>query len=160
MVILQLIALLSLATITFQDLKERMVSWLLFPITGGLLIALHIQNSTWEDFLIFGLGNVILTSSILFLLWIYTKLLRKQEFLNVSFGLGDVLFLYVLALGFPTVTFIVLLALSLCFSVLAFIVLNYFVSTITVPLAGFMSIFLNVILIMDLSIEQISLYQL
>jgi hypothetical protein len=155
---LELAAILGFGTIAFQDLKERMVHWVLFPIMGLLLAALQLQHISWEFVLFFGLANTALVSGVLLLLFLYTKYIGKKKFLNHSFGLGDVLFMYAFALGFPMVTFIVLFSCSLCFSLLGFVVLNYFVKTETVPLAGFMGIFLGMVLLWNLFTDAFTLY--
>jgi len=156
--ILQLFTILGFTLIAFQDLKERMVHWILFPIVGVLLAHTHFRN-TDINFFLFSIGiNLLTISALLTILWAYTKFIKKNKFLNTSFGLGDVLFLYAFALGFPPLSFIVLLASSICFSLLAFVILNYFKKEETVPLAGFMGIFLGTILILNLLTNSFSLY--
>ncbi|MEX0275118.1 MAG: hypothetical protein AB3N16_12145 [Flavobacteriaceae bacterium] len=156
--VLHILTILSCTAIAVQDIKDRMVYWVLFPITGILLGSLYLQHSSLPNFVLNVSTHLLLVAVIIALLWVYTKFLRKQEFLNASFGFGDVLCLIAFALGFPTVTFIVLLASGLCFSVLAFIVLNYFVNAITVPLAGFICLFLIGILLLSNFSAYVSLY--
>lgn len=156
--ILQLFTIVGFAIIAFQDLKERMVHWILFPVLGILLGWTHFRN-TDGNFFWFSLGfNLVIVTALITILWLYTKLIRRKGFLNTSFGLGDILFLYAFALGFPPLSFIVLLAASICFSLLAFVILNYFNKEETVPLAGLMGIFLGVILILNLFTSSFSPY--
>ena len=149
--VFQLFAILGFTIIAVQDIKKRMVQWMLFPLVGVFLALAHCQNSTPETFLIFSLSNVFLVSAILFILWLYTRFITGKRFLNSSFGLGDLLFFYAFALGFPTITFVVLLAFSLCFSLLAHVVLRFFSNKETVPLAGYMSLFLITIFMLFFS---------
>lgn len=158
MLLLEVVTILGFGAIAFQDLRERLVHWVLFPIIGILLAALHLQHTKFEFFLFFSFFNVLLITGILLILWLYTKYIKKKGFINTSFGLGDVLFLYAFALGFPTVTFILLFACSLCFSLLAFVILNYFDHKGTVPLAGLMGIFLGAIFLWNVFTHQFSLY--
>jgi len=158
--ILKMLTIIGFITIAYQDIKDRMVYWVLFPIIGILLSSLYFKQSEFINFIINIGSNIIIVGIIMLLLWIYTKVLRRQDFLNVSLGLGDILFLCAFALGFPTVTFIVLLASCLCFSVLAFVVLNYFVNARTVPLAGFMCLFLSIILLFSNIPGVVSLYRI
>lgn len=65
-----------------------------------------------------------------------------------SIGLGDILFFYAFGTGFQTVTFIVLLACSILFSLFTFLILKNRLKLKTVPLAGFMGLFLMVVLAM------------
>jgi len=83
-----------------------------------------------------------------------------MEFLNVSFGLGDLLFFYALAFGFPTVTFLVLFVLSILFSLFVFALLKTKKGTETVPLAGLMGLFLTGVLLVSFFPNAPSLYLL
>lgn len=135
-----------------------MVHWVLFPIVG-LLLGLTLLKHTGITFFLFALGfNILIVTSILTILWLYTTFIRKRVFLNTSFGLGDILFLYAFALGFPPFSFIILLASSICFSILAFVVLRYFKKEETIPLAGFMGVFLSVTLILSFVVQDLSPY--
>lgn len=142
----------------FQDLKDRMVMWIIFPVIGLLLFVLHLINSHWEVGLIYILTNILIISGVLLLLYLYTKHILKQKFLNVSFGLGDILFLYALALGFPTITFIIVLVGSIFFSLIAFLLLKRYKEMSTVPLAGLMGLFLIGLVLFSFSSYTPSLY--
>ena len=155
---IQLLTILSCTAIAIQDIRERMVYWILFPIMGIFLGWLHLLHTDVNRFIINIGGNVFIMVCLLMILWAYTKFLRKQQFLNASLGLGDVLCFFAFALGFPTVTFIVLLASSLCFSVLSYIVLNYYVDAKTVPLAGFICLFLIGVIVISEVTGFVSLY--
>jgi len=50
--------------IAFQDFKERMVSWVLFPLVGIALGLLYVQNTAFEQYYPFVIANVILVSVI------------------------------------------------------------------------------------------------
>jgi hypothetical protein len=155
---LQIITILVFGTIAYQDVKERMVYWVLFPVSGFLLGAMHLKESSYTNFIISVSANILLVCSILLLLWIYFKIIKKQRFLNVSIGVGDILFFYAFALGFPIITFMILLISCFYFSLLAFVVLNFFVKAKTIPLAGFMCIFLIGILLISNLPGSVSLY--
>lgn len=158
MLLLQTLTLAGCGIMAFQDFRDREVTSVLFPILGLTLGVLHLFHVDLSLFFVSVLGNSIVVSSILLILWAVTKYIFKKAFLNVSFGLGDVLFLYALALGFPTVTFIYLLVGSICFSLVAFILLNRFKKMKTVPLAGLMGIFLMAVTLLTLFPNTPSLY--
>ncbi|UJH68654.1 hypothetical protein [Allomuricauda sp. SCSIO 65647] len=149
MLFLELLTMLGFGMIAHQDFKERAVLWVLFPILAVLLALLHLRHMPFDHFAWFALLNMLLVSLILLVLWAYTKHIMQQKFLNTAFGLGDMLFLYAFALGFPTVTFIVLLVGALCFSILAYLALKPFMEMETVPLAGLMGIFLIGVLVLS-----------
>lgn len=138
----ELLTVLCLAVVAYQDFRERAVIWFLFPALAILWSISHIQHSPIDVFLRSALLNVLLVASVLLLLWLYTVAVIGKRFLNTAFGLGDMLFLFAFALGFPTVTFIVLLASSLCFSLLAHFGLPSLREAGTVPLAGLMGCFM------------------
>lgn len=140
--VLQLLSAVGLGIMAYQDMRDREVSWLLFPILGvslGLTFGLQVGLTV----LLYAiLLNLVLVTVMVALLWSITKFFFKKPFLNVSFGLGDLLLLYVFALGFPTMTFVYLLVGSLLFSLVAFIIMKLVLQSQTVPLAGLMGLFL------------------
>ncbi|MDC6384613.1 hypothetical protein D2V93_06965 [Flagellimonas taeanensis] len=158
MLALQTLTFAGCGIMAFQDFKDREVTWVLFPILGLLMALLHLFHVEMTLFFVSVLGNVVVVSGILLILWAVTKYIFKKVFLNVSFGLGDVLFFYALALGFPTITFIYLLVGSICFSFVAFFLLNRFIKMKTVPLAGLMGIFLMAVTLLTLFPNTPSLY--
>ena len=158
--IFQTAACLSFGIIAVQDIRDRMVTWVLFPLAGIFLALAHLQQTILPLFLISSATNILLVTAVLLLLWGYTRYIRKKAFLNTSFGLGDILFLYAFALGFPTLTFTVLFTAAMVFSLLAFVILQYFRKSETVPLAGFLGIFLIVLFLLQLIPPGISLYRI
>ncbi|MEP3210681.1 MAG: hypothetical protein ABJN95_15875 [Maribacter sp.] len=78
--------------------------------------------------------------------------------MNHSIGLGDVLFFFVMGAGFPTMTFIILFACSLFFSLFTYLLFKSSMRVKTVPLAGLMSLFLSAVLMLDVIYGLPSLY--
>lgn len=149
---------LACALIAFQDFKDRMVSWVLFPALGIGLGFLYLNQVSFEQYYPFVLINFIMVTAIIVILFLYTKFIAKMEFLNVSFGLGDLLFFYALALGFPTITFLVLFVVAILFSLGTFLVLKSKLKEPSIPLAGLMGVFLIGILLASFSPFVPSLY--
>lgn len=144
--------------IAFQDFKERMVSWILFPLLGVALGGLYLVHVPFAQYYPFVLVNILLISIVVFILFLYTKYISKQGFLNVSFGLGDLLFFYALALGFPTMTFLVLFSVSMVFALGTTLLWNRNRKMPTVPLAGLMGVFLCFVLLISFFPDLPSLY--
>lgn len=142
----------------YQDLKDREVLWVLFPILGTSLALTYGMQVGISIFVYMIAVNLTLTTYIILLLWAITKFVFKKNFLNVSFGLGDLLLLYVLGLGFPTMTFVILLVGSLLFSVVAFFIMKLWLHAKTVPLAGLMGLFLMATTLLTLIPGTPSLY--
>lgn len=142
MVVLQLLSAVGLGIMAYQDMRDREVSWLLFPVLGTCLAFTFAFQVGLTVFLYAILLNLALVTVMVALLWAITKFIFKKTFLDVSFGLGDLLLLYVFALGFPTMTFVYLLVGSLLFSLVAFMVMKLVLQSQTVPLAGLMGLFI------------------
>ena len=107
---LKLLLIITLLSITYQDLKEREVSVFLFVVVGLLLGYFHFIESTTEVFLISIALNICIVLIILLILFLYSKIKLKMK-LSQTFGIGDAIFFSVLAIGFPTATFLVLFSL-------------------------------------------------
>jgi len=142
MLYIQLVVIICCGIIAFQDFRERAVLWFLFPILAIALAVLHLKNNSLEAFLWFSLINFILVSVILLVLFLYTKYIMRKKFINVSFGIGDILFFYALTLGFPSITFIFIFVGSILFSIILFLIFKNKWSLNTVPLAGLMGLYL------------------
>lgn len=160
MVLLKILALAVCGTIAYQDLKDRMVIWVAFPMMALILTSIHLASSGWELVLWFSATNLLLVSGILLLLFLYTEFVSKKKFLNTSLGLGDILFFYAFSLGFPTLTFVILFVGALLFSLFLFLLLKSVQNMETVPLAGFMSLFLIGTMTVSFFIKTPNLYQL
>ena len=155
---LKILALSCCILIAGQDFRERAVYWFLFPLLAVILGALHYAHATPSFFCYAAVTNMVLTTLIIGVLYLFAKYIIEREFMNHSMGLGDILFFYAISLGFPSITFIVLFASSVLFSLISFIILNKNRNMETVPLAGLMSIFFIVVLTYSLFFESPSLY--
>lgn len=159
--VIKVISCITLLFIAYQDFKERRVYWFLFPLLGASLLYLHfLHTGIFKILTYYILLNIILISLILLILFLFTNLVLKKQFLNHSFGLGDILFFYAFALGFPTITFTILFANALIFSFLFFFILKKTQNFKTAPLAGLMSLFLFFILGISIFTDTTLLYNL
>lgn len=140
--------ILILLGITVQDIKDRKVFLLLFVLAGILIGVIHFKEVLPEQFLVSVIINCCVILTIIGVLFIYSKIALKKS-LKDSFGLGDFLFFIVIAIGFPTATFLVLFSFSLVFSLLLYLVLKKKLKHQTVPLAGFQSLFISTIFIVN-----------
>lgn len=132
-----------LGYITYQDSKEQQVYLLLFPLIGILMGLKHFLNSSLGPFL-YAIGiNLIVITIMMLSIYLYSRFKLNQKLLKV-FGLGDLLLFICLALAFSSLSFIVIFVASLIFSLLLHLSLR---SKDTVPLAGYMSLFLSVVYI-------------
>jgi hypothetical protein len=140
MIVIKLLILVVMGLIFYQDQKDRMVYWFLYPIIGILGFSIQLNFVILEVLLINSFTNLIVIATLLSVLWVYSKLIRKQSLINIGLGLGDILFFVFLSFCFPIVTFIVLFVFSLLFSLLLHLLIKS-KNNATIPLAGYMSLF-------------------
>ena len=139
---------MGLLAIFFQDLRERKVYWYLFPLVAASFGALHLLRAGIYQWGIHILINLSLVALILLLIAAYANLMLKKPFLE-TFGPGDVLMLLALCFSFASGTFVILLSFSLLFSLALYILVQKRSSSDTVPLAGNMSIFYSMVLVVS-----------
>lgn len=139
------ILLCSLALIIYQDLKTRTILWVLLPITALAGGALHKAHTSWPLFGVHVGINLCLVAISIGILYLYARFKLKRPFLQETFGLGDALFFLVFAFLFPTITFLNFFVFSLLFSLIISLFLRKFRGTSTLPLAGYMGLFLIVV---------------
>lgn len=139
---LKLSLAIALLLIVIQDFKHQLVWWFLFPIValcGGWLF----KNSvSWSDFGIQVSVNLSLILVIIGVLFLYSKWKLKRNFLNDTFGAGDLLFFLAFALCFPTLIFLNFFVFSLLFSMIISLFLRFRFGRVSIPLAGAMALFL------------------
>jgi len=139
MLIVKIILIVTLGLILFQDVKERQVYWFLFPLVGFCFGVLHFFKTLPELFYTSVSMNILFTSVLLIIVYLYTKLKLKTNFKN-AFGLGDVLFFLMVSFSFSTISFVILFICALIFSLVLHLTLKK-QSLTAVPLAGYMSLF-------------------
>ncbi|WP_457617863.1 hypothetical protein [Lutibacter sp.] len=150
---------ISLLWVAYQDFKERKVYSFLFLISGGLLTSLHISNTNLIQFLISSGINLSFIGVLLTILMLFSKIIFKKSF-NQTFGWGDLLFFIVMALSFPTITFLVLFSFSLFFSLLVFLLFKSRWNYKTVPLAGLQALFVMGVIILNKIFSFSNLYMI
>jgi hypothetical protein len=143
--------------IALQDFLERKVFLWLIVFSGLIISAFHFREVNFEQFILSTILNFSIVISIIIILYIYSKILLKKP-LNEAFGLGDFFFFLILAIGFPTATFLVIFSFSLLFS----ITIHYFFKKRfkynTIPLAGLQATFLCMIFILNWALNLKNLY--
>lgn len=155
----QIIFICILFTVFYQDFKERKVYLFLFILgmfSGSLI---YYQHALTEVFLVSISINTAIISTVALLLFLYTKIVLRKK-LSKAIGLGDLLFFIVLAVSFPTITFLTFLSTSLIFSLLLFLALKPTLKIKTVPLAGLQAFFISLVLIINWFFNFVNIYAL
>ncbi len=148
-----------LALITYQDFKQREVSVLLFFVVALIGGYLHYSAQYLNQFLLSLLINLSTVLILISILILYVKFIMKIK-LKESIGSGDLLFFIVFALSFPSVSFVLLLALSFVFSLVIFFILKQSLKNKTVPLAGLQAFFLGLVISLNTVFNFVNLYAL
>ena len=156
-VLFKIIGIACLPVIFLQDFKDRQVSILLLCISFFSFAAIHLLNSTWEGFLVSIAFNLLLLVMIIILLYTYVKIIRKRA-LKDAIGAGDIFFFSIMAVGFPTVTFVYLFATSLLFSLVIFYIFKRNLKSPLIPLAGFQALFLFIVMVFNTCFDFSNLY--
>lgn len=159
MLILKIILITSLGLIFYQDLKERLVYWFLFPILG-ICSAVLFHNSTLPELFYVSIGmNLMFIAILMAVLFLYAKLKLRSD-LDKVFGLGDMLMFICIAFSFSTISFIVIFVFSLFFALVLHLIVKQRTQLQTVPLAGYISLFFGIAHITQWTGVTTSLYAL
>lgn len=136
-----------------QDFKAREIHWSVFPILASLFIVEGVLSSSLADYLEGALYNLVFLAIQGVVLIIYFLIKRNSPItiINTSVGLGDILFLLVLILAFSNINFIVFYTLGLLLTLIIWLIIRPLLSERkdAVPLTGFLSVFLAVVLIFE-----------
>tara|TARA_B100001115_G_C15842908_1_gene423228 strand:+ start:196 stop:639 length:444 start_codon:yes stop_codon:yes gene_type:complete len=125
---------------TYQDLKFRGISWLLFPVVFALLL-FH----RWDEIYLhpFDLGlNLAFLLMIILLQYIYFNLFRKKS-IKSMIGLGDILFFPLIAVALSNDHFLLFFPISLIITLLV----SAFTRMKKIPLAGIQAALLTSVLV-------------
>ncbi|WP_461598689.1 hypothetical protein [Winogradskyella sp.] len=131
---------MALLMVFYQDMKERLVYWFLFPIIAicsGVLFYNNVMSELFKTSLII---NVCFVIFLIFIVFAYSKLKLRTSIFD-AFGLGDGLLFVALAFTFSSISFLVVFVFGLIFSLVMHLFLNNRSEHKNVPLAGYLSIF-------------------
>ncbi|TRW27071.1 general secretion pathway protein [Flavobacterium zepuense] len=130
-----------LLLIFWQDTKERLVLWFLYPLVGVVAYMLHAKTIGVLPSIVNTGLNLVFVLIILSISYLYIVVIKRRKYLNESIGAGDLLFFVSLPFAFATVAFTLLFVFSLLFSLLLHMIFKNRQVDKTVPLAGYMALF-------------------
>lgn len=155
--------IIFLMLISFQDFKQREISWILIPLIFLALIFKATQSITIDNLITNTLLNLTFITIQLLLLTIYMSIKNKKmvNILQQHIGLGDLLFFVVLCLAFSPVNFIVFYILSLIATLAGCIIYVTMFSKKEmkeIPLAGGMASVLVFVLLLNKIVTHLNFY--
>ncbi|MFL1012609.1 hypothetical protein [Flavisericum labens] len=139
---MKIILIITLGAILYQDVKERLVYWFLFPMVALCLGMLFYSNVIPQMFFASVFMNLIFIAILLLVVLLYSKIKLKTKF-NTVFGSGDIVFFLAMVFSFSTITFMILFISALIFSLVLHLVVKN--KQRSVPLAGYMSLFFGLV---------------
>jgi hypothetical protein len=142
---LKALLIIVFAVIFFQDIKDRLVFWFLYPVTGILGFGIQAENVGYKLASLYSMINLSLVAVILLVLFLYSRVKLKMRFVNGSMGMGDILLFIFLSFTFPTIAFVILFVFSLFFAIVMHYMLKNRSKHTNVPLAGYIALFFAVI---------------
>ena len=145
-----------LLRVFYEDIKDRKVTFIVLVILLLLGGFIHSQHQNLWVFFLSSLLNLSIVLTIILVLYVYANFKLKTS-LSKVFGLGDAFFFIVMAVSFPTATFLVLFATSLLFS---FVIAVLFKKTLKkfIPLAGLQALYIGLTLASNQLFHIINLY--
>ena len=146
MAVVKIILIMCLLMVFYQDMKERMVYWFLFPIIAICSGILLYNNMLTEVFKTTVMINLVFVVFLITVVFAYSKLKLKTS-ITQTFGLGDMLLFFALAFTFSSVSFLILFVFGLIFSLVLHLFLKNKSSHQNVPLAGYLSLFFAIVYI-------------
>lgn len=144
--ILSIVILLFLA---YQDVRSRGVSWILFPVLFLLFLLKTLQVKSVSQMLTYFGLNILMLLAVLALLTLYF-FIREGKIQNIVdryLGLGDICFWLVSAVCFAPVNFVLFFLASLILSLIIHLIVSQIQKDQTVPLAGYQSLCLIVLVV-------------
>jgi len=160
---IQILIVLLLAVLVYQDFKFRAISWIPLPILFVGFFILAEQGNTLAEISRFFLCNLLFVFLQLAALFVFFFIKEKRIFniINTYHGLGDVLFTIVLCMAFSTVNFIHFYLCSLIIAIIGYKMFMFLrpVAREGVPTAGIIALTLAVLILVKYLIPGIDFYR-
>jgi len=152
MLIAEILALMCLLFIGYQDLRYRAVYWICFPIVASLFLLIKTDKIGWYVSMQEAVFGLLFFALQFFLLWIYFSVKEKKRVALTSgyLGWGDVLFLVAVSFYFSPFNYIIFYVLSMVL-VLIYAIITRLVQSkkhLEIPLAGLQALMLSILIIL------------
>ena len=154
MLALQFITIGFLLPVIWQDFSSRTIHWPLIASSGIFLgINCYIENGPFDSIslVLKNLAFLIVLMSILVGYYVFRQR-STRSIINTSIGSGDLFFFLIMALSFSFLNFMFFYFLGLLFSLTIWLAFRMLINVkdISVPLAGMLSAYMIILLILDI----------
>lgn len=152
--ILHILICLVLLIILIQDFRFRSVHWVLFPTLFILIVT--------DSLLIFEIHNyltsiainllVVITQGLLLAAYYKIQGINLKDLFKGKIGLGDILFILIMAFAFSWSTFLFYYIAGLLFTLITWIIIRSVnnLKSQFVPLAGLLALFMTLVMLADI----------
>lgn len=151
--LIDIIIVLLLLLIVWQDFKYRLISWPLIPLIFISFLAKGFFIKPFAELTNYTVINACFIALQLAILTLYISLKNKKitNIINSQLGLGDILFFIAITIAFSPFNFILFYISGLIFSLLCYQLFLKIKTSATkeIPLAGLLSIVLIMLVLSD-----------
>jgi hypothetical protein len=145
---IEIVSIVICLAIFIQDLKDRMISVMLFALLGILQVCYFTFFTTAETNKTILLSNYLfILGQVLFLYLYFVYIRKKEDFFSQLFGMGDLFMMLCMALVFPLPQLLIYFLLSFTLGIVFALVRR---KATSIPLAGIMGILFCAILLIQL----------
>ena len=151
--LLKSLLIITFLVVFWQDTRDRLVYWFLYPFIGCLAIGVQFLQIGYVTTLINSAINLVFILLLVSVCYLYSKIIMKRRFVNESIGLGDILIFIFLCFTFATVAFFILFVFALLFSLMLHLYFKKKSINNNVPLAGYIAVFFAAVYLVSFFIE-------
>lgn len=151
--IIHIILAILLGIAFYQDWKFRAISWILFPVIGGIALwSFYSVSLPWKIVL----TNLVFVFVVIAFLMLYVSVKRGKptNIFKVDFGLGDLLFLIAITPLFIGLNYILFFISGMFLSGIIHWILSFSKENSRIPLAGYLAVYLILIEGVDLLVDK------
>lgn len=154
MILLEVLIIILLTVIFYEDVRYREVNLFLFIVTFILFIAKSILcNAMGMQFIL----NYSFIGFLLLIIIFFTKIKTGSfQTFDKTFGKGDLFLWIILAMGFSFLNYLIFITASFIFSLLAHLFIKQ--ENTSIPLAGFQALFYGIVSFFNIIVFRVDFY--
>jgi len=144
---------IALLFVIIQDFKFRAVHWIIFPVLWALMVADSLLRLRIIDYIFGSAVNlliIVVQGGILYAYYFANG--KDLRYIRSILGVGDVLFIVIMAFAFTWTSFMFYYIVGLLFALLLWLIIIWLSKKQKrlIPLAGLLAIYMMIIMIIDI----------